>query len=143
MKPGQVLWLKFRFNNSGDISTIEHPYLILKIDTDLNIVEIGQLDSIHGKKKIYKSMLSCNKVILKDNPDETVISQDSYLQKDNLFQIEYYTGLSKYLRTEDCLSSAKFDDVLESYEEYHKDHYIDEDKQVYLSMQELEALQTT
>lgn len=83
---GQVLSLKIRFNNNGDIALKKHPYLIVDIDEKLGVVEIAQLDTVEGKE--YKAMMKSNKVIYCDNPSETVIDKDSYIQLDNSFQIE-------------------------------------------------------
>ncbi|MCM1105723.1 MAG: hypothetical protein NC355_02150 [Blautia sp.] len=75
---GQVLSLRIRFNNEGVISTTCHPYLIVDIDTEFNTVEIAQLDSLAGKE--FKAAMRSNKVIYCDNPQETVIDKDSYIQ---------------------------------------------------------------
>ena len=61
---GQVLSLKIRFNNHGDISKSKHPYLIVEIDTSLNVVEIAQLDSLAGKE--FKASMKTNKIIVKE-----------------------------------------------------------------------------
>lgn len=85
---GQVLSLKIRFNNNGDISRKKHPYLIVGIDEILGVVEIAQLDTLYGKE--YKAIYTSNKVIYFDNPIETVIDKDSYVQLDNSFQIRIF-----------------------------------------------------
>ncbi len=139
LEVGQVLSLKIRFNNSGLISTRKHPYLIIAIDDELNTVEIAQLDSLAGKE--YKAAMRSNKAIICDTPQESVIDKDSYIQLDNTIRVELYDGLLNYRRQEDKLSPAKLKEVLAAYREYHHMYSISEDKQVYLSKEELEMLQ--
>ncbi len=136
---GQVISLRIRFNNSGQISSIRHPYLVVGINRELGIIEIAQLDSLEGKE--YKAAMRCNKVIYCDDPQEKVIDKDSYLQLDNTFLIEIYDGLIKYRRQPDKLSKEKLKNVLEAYYSYHKKYQIDENKQVYMTQQEVESLQ--
>ncbi|MCD8011912.1 MAG: hypothetical protein LUG99_01805 [Lachnospiraceae bacterium] len=142
LEVGQVLSLKIRFNNNGTFSTVRHPYLIVDIDREFNTVEIAQLDSLKGKE--YKAAMKSNKVIYCDNPPETVIDKDSYVQLDNTFKLELYDELVKYRRQSDKLSSEKLNGagkkvgVLVAYKNYHKSHEIDENKQVYMSKSELE-----
>lgn len=139
LEVGQVLALKIRFNNSGTIADKKHPYLIVDIDEDLNTVEIAQLDSLKGKE--YRAAQKCNKVIYCDNPHETVIDKDSYVQKDNTLKVEYHEELSKYRRQKDKLSANKLKDVLTEYKEYHEKNRIDENKEVFMDWAELTALQ--
>lgn len=87
--------------------------------------------------------MRCNKVIYCDEPDETVIDRDSYVQLDNTFRIELYDGLSRHRRQEDKLSEEKLKEVLKSYQSYHVNHHIDENKQVYMDKEEFEDLQNT
>lgn len=141
LEVGQVIVAKIRFNNSGLKSPAKHPYLIVGIDRNLGTVEIAQLDSLKGKE--YKAAMRSNKVIYCDNPIETVIDKDSYIQLDNTFLVELYRGLIKYRRQEDKLSENKLKDVLKSYQSYHLSHHIDENKQVYMGKEEFEGLQTT
>ena len=56
---GQVLSLRIRYNNNGDIAVKKHPYLVVGINNELNTVEIAQLDSLYGKE--YKAAMRCNK----------------------------------------------------------------------------------
>lgn len=139
LQVGQVLSLRIRYNNSGDIANRRHPYLIMSIDEELNTVEIAQLDSLAGKE--YKAMFKSNKVIYSDNPDEVVIDKDSYIQMDNTIKIEYNVGLLSFRRQEDKLSPEKLKDTLNAYKKYHQQHYIDENKQVYMDWEELTNLQ--
>ena len=138
LKVGQVLSLKIRFNNHGDIAQTRHPYLIVKIEYSVGVVEIAQIDSLSGKE--YKAMMKSNKIILCDNPTETVIDKDSYIQLDNSFQIQCFEGLSKYRRQIDTLSDKKLQEVLEAYTTYHETHEINDDKLVFMSRTEIEKL---
>ena len=138
VEPGQVLWMKIRFNNSGDVSATAHPYLVLDKNPDLNTVEVGQLDSIAGKE--YKATFRCNKPIYNSDPTETVIFKDSFLQMDNKILLEDHLNLTSFRRTEDKLSTAKFQEALSAYREYQNDHHISENKTVYLSQDELDEL---
>lgn len=134
---GQVLWLRIRFNNEGTVSGTEHPYLVLQLETgDITLVEIGQLDSLKPFKLAYKS----NKPIYKDDPLETVIYKDSYIQLDNKIQLEYYPGLESFRKTEDTLSAEKLNKILYEYKKYHTEHIIDPNKIVYLTKEEIEKL---
>lgn len=139
LEVGQVIAAKIRFNNSGLISSARHPYLIVGIDEELRTVEIAQLDSLEGKE--YKAAMRSNKVIYCDEPSETVIDKDSYIQLDNTFLVELYEGLAKYRRQPDKLSEEKLIDALKSYQSYHAKYHIDENKQVYMRKEEFERLQ--
>lgn len=135
---GQTLSLRIRFNNAGVISTSKHPYLVVGIDNELNTVEIAQLDSLKGKE--FKAAMRCNKTIFCDNPTETVIDRDSYVQLDNTIKVEYFETLSQYRRQTGTLSDAKLKDVLRAYKRYHDTHQIDENKNVYMDEAELRNL---
>lgn len=135
---GQVLSLKIRFNNHGDIAKSKHPYLIVEIDTSLNVIEIAQLDSLAGKE--FKASMKTNKIIDCDNPEETVIDKDSYIQLDNSLQIQYFDDLSKYRRQADTLSHEKLVNVLHAYKNYHETHEISDDKIVFMTQSEIEKL---
>ena len=132
---GQVLSLKIRFNNNGVIAPKKHPYLVVEIDKTLGIVEIAQLDTLAGKE--YKAARKSNKVIYCDNPFESVIDKDSYIQLDNSFQIEYFEGLTRYRRQTDTLSECKLAEVLAAYRKYHEENEIDEAKIVFMSKSEI------
>lgn len=135
---GQVLWLRGRFNNEGDISDVIHPYLVLRVIGD-TALEIGQMDSV-TPDKVWKLALESNKAVFNEKPTETVIEKDGFIQMDNAIQIEYYDGLTKYLRTADKLSKGKLDEILQEYRDYHITHEIDENKQIYMTKEELESL---
>lgn len=138
LKQGQVIWIKARFNNSGDTSTVKHPYIIINYNNELGYYEVAQFDSLAGKE--YKALMKSNKVIYCDHPKETVIVKDSFVQMDNKFMIEAYAGLKKYKATEDTLSKSKLDDLTSSYYNYQSSHHIDDDKIVYMSKDEVETL---
>ena len=71
---GQVLALKVRFNNHGDVARSAHPYLVVDLEEDLEVVEIAQIDSLKGKE--WKAFRRSNKVIYSTDPTETVIDKD-------------------------------------------------------------------
>jgi hypothetical protein len=137
---GQVVSLRIRFNNRGDIAKSKHPYLVVGIDEELGTVEIAQLDSLKGKE--YKSAFKSNKTIFCSDPAETVIDKDSYIQLDNTIRIEDFNGISAYRRQPDKLSKDKLQAVLNAYRHYHDTHIIDENKNVYLDQAEIKMLNT-
>lgn len=138
LEVGQVLSLKIRFNNSGEISTVKHPYLIVDINDSLNVVEIAQLDSLTGKE--HKAAFRSNKVIFNRDPVETVIDKDSYIQMDNIIRIENCSELENFRRQIDKLSADKLQKVIASYKKYHEMFEIDENKNVYMDKQEILSL---
>lgn len=132
---GQVIALKIRYNNSGTLATSNHPYLIVGKDTRLNTIEIAQMDSLAGKG--YKAARRSNKTIFCDDPHESVIDRDSYVQLDNTIKVEDFPELIAYRRQEDKLSAHKLDDVLNAYHQYHERYAIDENKNVYMDKDEI------
>lgn len=138
LEVGQVLALRIRFNNQGLISPGKHPYLIVAIDFDLNFVEVAQIDSLLGKE--YKAAMRSNKTIFCDEPHETVIDKDSYVQLDNIIRIENCPELLNYRRQPDKLSAGKLSDVLAAYIRYHQEHEIDDIKNVYMDKTEILSL---
>lgn len=62
------------------------------------------------------------------------------IQLDNLLRIEYFDELVLLRRQQDKLSINKFNDVLHTYEIYQNTHFLDENKQVYLSRSEITAI---
>lgn len=70
-----------------------------------------------------------------------MIDKDSYIQMDNTLKIELYEGLKAYRRQSDKLSTEKLGKALLKYQRYHETHEIDENKQVYMSKNELSELQ--
>lgn len=138
LKTGQVLSLKIRFNNTGDVSQTRHPYLVIYISTGESYVEIAQMDSLAGKE--YKAAKPCNCVVYCDEPYEQVIDKDSYVQLDNEFRLELSPELEQYRRQEDCLSRDKLETVLMRYSQYRESNVIDPKKKVYISLEELTEL---
>ena len=137
---GQVLALEVRFNNHGDVARSAHPYLVVDLEEDLEVVEIAQIDSLKGKE--WKAFRRSNKVIYSTDPTETVIDKDSYVQLDNTLQVEDFSGLERFRRQKDKLSAVKLADVLRAYRDYHATHEIDEAKNVYMNQQEILELNT-
>lgn len=135
LEVGQVLSCKIRYNNDGVIAKRKHPYLIVDICDELNVVEIAQIDSLAGKE--YKAAMKSNKTIFCDEPDEAVIDKDSYVQLDNTIRVEYFDELSIYRRQTDKLSATKLLSVLSAYKKYHNQNVIDETKNVYMNKEEL------
>ncbi len=131
---GQVLWLKIRFNRSGTLATVEHPYLIIDIDRQWGTVEVAQIDSVENKRR-FKLISKTNKLISCEG--ETVIYKNSYAQLDNSFKLEDFPGLRKFRRKVDKLSTEKFQAVLKAYKDYHEQHEIDDNKVVYMDKKEI------
>lgn len=136
---GQVISLKIRFNNSGTIASVSHPVLVLGIDKEKNILEVAHIDSITEEKK-WKVLLKTNVTIKKSNPPETVIDKDSFVQIDNIIQLENFPGLEIKRRQTDKLSSEKFNKVLQRYNEYKDNEWIDDNKKVFMTKEEIISL---
>ena len=134
---GQVLWLVFRFNNSGDISDSEHPYVITDIDD--TIVELIQLTSIKDDNR-HLVASKHNKLIYCEFPVESVISKDSLAQLNNTFTIDYFPELVRYRKSNNTLTEERLVDLLSSYNDYHAENIIDENKIVHMSKAEVIAL---
>ena len=134
---GQVLSLRIRIDYFG-VFADKHPYLILDIREEDDVVEIGQLHSLENKA--FEAIDNKNKVIFNTNPEETVIDKDSFIQKNNTILLEYFDGLEKYRRQKDTLSQNKLQSVIRAYKEYHEKNEIPEDRIVYLDKEEIEAL---
>ena len=66
---GQIIWLKVRFNKSGDVANKEHPLLVVDIDNINNVIEVAHLDHV-DKDNYYHALLKYNHLIEKDNPPE-------------------------------------------------------------------------
>lgn len=138
VEAGQVLWLKIRFNNHGDTATSPHPYLAVGIEPFMGTTEIAQLDSVAGKG--HKVFFRSNQIVICDNPRETVISRDSFVQLDNSFKVESCPELGRFRRTQDKLSEKKLEAVLLAYHAYHQQYEIDENKTVYMDRDEVLGL---
>lgn len=136
---GQVLSLKIRFNNSGVVANQAHPVLVVNVDEEKNILEIAHIDSITEEKK-WKTLLKSNVTIKKDNPPETVIDKDSFVQIDNIIQLELFPELVKKRRQTEKLSEIKLKKVLDRYNNYQKNEWIDDDKKVFMTKEEIMSL---
>lgn len=136
---GQVISLKIRFNNSGLVANVSHPVLVLSIDKEKNILEVAHIDSITEEKK-WKILLKTNVTIRKTNPPETVIDKDSFVQIDNIIQLENFPKLETKRRQTDKLSGEKFNKVLQRYNEYKDNEWIDDNKKVFMSKEEIKSL---
>ena len=121
------------------MSSSEHPYLIVDIDLENRLCEIAQLDSAEGK--MHKVLLKSNKLVLCKNPMETAITRDGFAQLDNTYRIELDDGLDQFRRTEDTISKIRLEGIIKAYRKYHEENEIDEDKNVYMTFQELLDLQ--
>lgn len=136
---GQVITLKIRFNNSGVVATTVHPVLVLGIDKEKNLLEVAHIDSITEDKK-WKALLKSNVTIRKNNPYETVIDKDSFVQVDNIIILENFSGLEKKRRQKDKLSDEKFNKVLNRYSEFKNNELIVDDKKVFMTKEEIISL---
>ena len=134
---GQVLSLRIRIDYYG-VFPDKHPYLILDIREEDNVIEVGQLHSLEGK--LFEAIDNKNKVIFNTNPKEVVIDKDSFIQKNNTILLEYYDGIEKYRRQKDTLSSNKLGEVIKAYKEFHAKNEIPESRIVYLDKDEIEKL---
>ena len=133
---GQVLWLKVRFNNNSEVATCEHPNLVLVVSKDENYVEVCLVDSL--KEDNMWRMLTDEVIKLPiGNPEETVISRDSYAQLNNTIRIELFPELDKAKLCEDKLSKQKLKNVKKMYYEYRETHYIEDSRTVYMDKQEI------
>ena len=136
---GQVISLKIRFNNSGTIASVAHPVLVLGVDEEKNILEVAHIDSITEEKK-WKALLKTNVTIKKSNPPETVIDKDSFVQSDNIIQLENFPKLETKRRQTDKLSKEKFNKVIKRYKEYKENEWIDDNKKVFMTKAEIISL---
>ena len=136
---GQVISLKIRFNNSGTVASVAHPVLVLGVDKEKNILEVAHIDSITEEKK-WKALLKTNVTIKKSNPPETVIDKDSFVQIDNIIQLENFPKLEIKRRQTDKLSNEKFNKVLKRYNEYKDNEWIDDNKKVFMTKEEIISL---
>lgn len=128
---GQVLFLDLKEYTSNNRCLC----LVVDVDESLNVVEIVRIHPLAGNE--YKAIKKCNKVIYHDDPIETVIEQDSYIQMDHRMRLENCAELEKYRRQTDKLSHDKLQDVLRAYRRYQDSHDLDKEKNVYIEMGEI------
>lgn len=136
IEKGQILTLKIRFNNSGTIANVSHPLLVIDVDKQNKLIEVTHIDSITPEKK-WKALLKSNVTILKTNPEEVVIDKDSFVQIDNIIQIEYFPELVKCRRQENKLSDKKILKVVKRYNEYKQNEWISDNKKVFMNKEEI------
>ena len=136
IEKGQILTLKIRINNSGTIANVSHPLLVIDVDKQNKLIEVIHIDSITPEKK-WKALLKSNVTILKTNPEEVVIDKDSFVQIDNIIQIEYFPELVKCRRQENKLSDKKILKVVKRYNEYKQNEWISDNKKVFMNKEEI------
>ena len=105
------------------------------MDADSNRIEIAQFDSLKGKE--FKAARKSNKTVYHDNPNETVIDTDSFVQLDNTFTVENSPELERFRRQTDKLSKEKLDDILRAYKNYHSNNTVEDNKCVDMSVSEI------
>ena len=135
LQVGQVLWLVFRFNNTGDVSDNEHPYVV--VDVGETTIELIQLNSLKEGNRLH-AFSKHNKVVYCSFPAETVIHVDSYAQLNNKFTIDNYPALVRYRRSENTLSRDRLHELLSAYSGYHAEFAIDENRIVHMAKEEVE-----
>lgn len=135
-----VLSLKIRFNNQGVVSAINHSYLVVAVDEKLNCIEVAPIDSTEGKER--KVFFRSTKTVYRDNPPETVIDKDSFVQLDNRFMLENFPGIERFRRQKDKLIAGKLNAVISVYKLYHMSYEIDETKNAYMDKAEILELNT-
>lgn len=85
-------------------------------------------------------MLKSNVTIRKNNPYETLIDKDSFVQVDNIIMLENFFGLEKKRKQKDKLSDEKFNKVLKRYSEFKNNELIVDDKKVFMTKEEIISL---
>lgn len=132
LKVGQVLWLKVRYQ-IDKVADQKHPMLVAKIEDDY--IEVIAIDKTAGK--LHQLFKPCNHYINSQNPNETVIYEDSYAQLNTKLTIEKFSELSSFRHSTNCLSPKKLRELLEHYEEYQKNNILDELRIVHMTKSEL------
>lgn len=135
---GQVLSLKIRFNNQGVISKRNHPYIIIDIDSENNLIELVQVDSLKGKP--HKATFKSNHLLPCTDPDEVVIDEDSFVQMDNIFKVDLCPELLGCRRQVDTLSQQKLLKLIAAYTDFQLNNEIDDHKIVYMPREEICSL---
>jgi hypothetical protein len=134
---GQVLSFTLPLNNSENNEMIKgsHPYIIIEVDDSADIVELVQFSSLEGKE--FEAINNCNKIIYKENPNETVIDTDSFARLNYKITVDFFNDLINYRRQADRLSVPKLNGIVDAYKKYHKDNIIDDDKIIHVSEQRI------
>ena len=101
--------------------------------------KVEHINSIIEEKK-WKALLNTNVTIKKSDPEEIVIDKDRFVQIDNIIQLENFPKLETKRRQIDKLSDKKLKKVLDKYLEYKENEWIDDNKKVFMSKEEIISL---
>ena len=134
LEVGQVLWLKVKYQ-SNIVSKVPHPMLVAIKSIKDNYIEVIAIDK--AKDRIEQLYNEANLFLESENPKEKVIFVDSYAQLNNTLKIEYFPELVKYRKTKEKLSEKKLKELLEAYDEYHKNNFIPDKRQIYMSKNDI------
>lgn len=137
LEVGQILWLKVRYQ-TNIVAKVAHPMLVAIVNIEENNIEVIAIDK--AKEKISQLYNEANFFIDSENPKERVIFVDSYAQLNNTLTIEYFPELIKYRNTTAKLSKEKLDDLINDYNEYHKNNIIPDERIVYMTKEEIQEL---
>ena len=133
LRVGQVLWLKLQFERGGEFSLINHPYLIINIDDGIEIAEVLQFDSLKGREYYL-----FNKGNIKiDAEDETVISEDSYIQLGKVIKLQIFEQLENFRKTTDLISRNMLERIMWNREEYLRYHDIEDKNILYFTEEQI------
>ena len=132
LEVGQILWLRVRYQ-IDIISEVIHPMLIAKIENDY--IEVIAIDKTAGK--IHQLYHNYNYYINSENPNETVIFEDSYAQLNTKLTIEKIDNLKYARKTCDKLSSKKLKDLLQEYNKYQIKYGLSEQRIVHMEKDEI------
>ncbi len=132
LKVGQILWLKVRYQ-IDKVSDTKHPMLIAEINDEY--IEVIAIDKTAGK--LQNLYYPYNRYINSENPKETVLYEDSYAQLNTKLTIEYFADLKNYKKTNDLLSKAKLNELLNDYKDYQSNNKIKEERIVHMTKYEI------
>ena len=107
--------------------------LIAQINNEY--IEVIAIDKTAGKmQNLYYPY---NRYINSENPNETVLHEDSYAQLNTKLTIENFDELKKYRKTKDLLSKLKLNELLNDYKEYQINNRIKEERIVHMTKYEI------
>ena len=115
------------------ISEIKHPMLIASINN--NYIEVIALDKTAGK--MHQLYHNYNYYINSDNPNETVIYEDSYAQLNTKLTITKFNELKQARRTTKKLSSTKLANLLKEYKTYQEKYGVAKERIVHMTRKEI------
>ena len=118
------------------ISTIKHPMLIAKIESDY--IEVIAIDKTAGK--MHQLFHNYNYYIDSQNPKESVIYEDSYAQLNTKLTIEKVDELGLSRKVSSKLSNDKLISLLNEYESYQLKYGISEERIVHMTKEEILSL---